>query len=94
MNCDKCQSDKIAYYKQRRKDGVIVVTARCENGHHPITGKPFYPISQFDISTLEMLPGSDATPQPELIPTNTNRKVQSEHPQTLLEWVEWKRNLK
>jgi len=93
MNCEKCHSDKITYYKQRRKDGVIVITARCENGHSPIKGKPFYPISQFDISTLAMLPGSDATPQLELIPERTT-KEQTERPQTLLEWVEWKRNLK
>ena len=89
MNCDKCNSSQITYYKQRRKDGVMVVTARCENGHHPITGKPFYPISQFDISALPLL-GSDTTPQLELIP----HKSESPRPQTLLEYVEWKRNLK
>jgi hypothetical protein len=65
MRCDKCGSTAITYYKQRRKDGVIVVTARCENDHHPITGKPFYPISQFDIASLPML-GEKAAPQIEM----------------------------
>lgn len=63
MTCDKCGSSAITYYRQRRKDGMIVVTARCDRGHHPITGKPFYPVSQFDISTLPMLPGQEEQPR-------------------------------
>jgi hypothetical protein len=88
MKCDKCGSEKITYYKQRRKDKVIVVTARCENNHHPVTGKPFYPISQFDISALDILPGSHEIRQTTLL-----SRQEPEHPQTLLEWVEWKRSL-
>lgn len=55
MKCDKCGSQKITYYKQQRKDKIWVVTARCDNDHHPISGKPFYPISKFDISKLPVL---------------------------------------
>jgi len=65
VSCDKCNSAEITYYRQLRKDGVWVVTARCENGHHPITGKPFYPISQFDLKSLPVL-GSQTEIQPQL----------------------------
>lgn len=90
MKCDKCGNQKITYYKQCRKDGVWVVTARCENGHHPITGKPFYPISQFDIASLPILPG---TIQPGQMQLFVEKKPQSitAHPTTLIEIVEQRR---
>lgn len=57
MKCDTCKNTEITYYRQMRKDGKIVVTARCKNGHHPTKGKPFYPLWQFkDITKLPMLP--------------------------------------
>lgn len=31
--CQVCGNGKITHYRQIRKDGVSVVTARCENGH-------------------------------------------------------------
>ena len=43
--CDTCGNKKITYYKQKRADGVWVVTARCGNWHHPIKGKPFYSVA-------------------------------------------------
>lgn len=33
--CQVCGNGKITHYRQIRKDGVSVVTARCENGHIP-----------------------------------------------------------
>ncbi len=63
--CDKCGSGKITYYKQTIKGGRVVVTARCENGHHPITGKPFYPQCNFKMGELPNLPKAD---EPETIP--------------------------
>ncbi len=67
ITCNVCQSTTVTHYKQQRRDGVWVVTARCENGHIPEKGKPFYPISQFDIHALPVL-GSDEPQgvQPEL----------------------------
>lgn len=81
--CDKCGSENITYYKQQRVDGIWVVTARCENNHHPITGKPFYPISQFNIANLPTL-GEKSTQQMELFDAKDNP--------TLLEYFEQKRN--
>lgn len=54
--CHICNSYEIKHYRQRRRDGVWVVTARCENGHIPIKGKPFYPVYQFDVDSLPILP--------------------------------------
>lgn len=59
--CQVCGSGKVTHYKQRRKDGVWVVTARCENGHIPIKGKPFYPLYLFDIKSLPVLPIQEST---------------------------------
>lgn len=61
MKCDKCGSDKITYYRQTIKGGRVAVTARCEKGHHPITGKPFYPQYLFKIDELPALPKADET---------------------------------
>jgi len=57
MICDKCGNSTISYYRQIRKDGVTVVTARCENDHIPETGHPFYSIAQFDVMSLPLLGG-------------------------------------
>ena len=54
--CEDCGSEKITFYKQVRKDGVVVVTARCENWHHPKHGKPFYPVYNFHLDKLPLLP--------------------------------------
>ncbi|MCR4307300.1 MAG: hypothetical protein NUV80_01965 [Candidatus Berkelbacteria bacterium] len=54
--CEECGDTNITYYKQKRKDGVIVVTARCGNWHHPKRGKPFYPVYNFHLDRLQMLP--------------------------------------
>jgi hypothetical protein len=51
-----CGSKKITHYRQIRKDGVPVVTARCENGHIPERTRPFYPVAQFDVWKLPPLP--------------------------------------
>lgn len=68
MKCDKCGSKNITYYKQQRKDKMWIVTARCENDHHPVTGKPFYSIAKFDLSKLPILgsetPQEISTPKP------------------------------
>ena len=88
MNCETCQNDKITYYRQQRRDGVWVVTARCANGHHPIKGKPFYPISQFDIEHLPIL----GTPKEEEQPPLFTEIRQDDLPSSLFEYVEQKRN--
>lgn len=54
--CHVCGSTKITHYRQIRVDGVAVVTARCANWHIPIKGKPFYPVAQFDLKKLPLLP--------------------------------------
>lgn len=59
MKCEKCGSEKITYYKQIIKSGRVYVAARCENGHSPIKGKPFYPVWQFDVSKLPKLPSDE-----------------------------------
>lgn len=73
MNCHRCGDPNIIYYRQVRRDGISVVTARCSNGHIPELGRPFYPISQFDVMSLPilgeqddapMLPGFSAMTQP------------------------------
>jgi hypothetical protein len=61
--CGTCQSTKITYYRQKIKGGRIVVTARCENWHHPIKGKPFYPMYNFQVEKLPLLP--DEKPEEE-----------------------------
>lgn len=90
ITCHICQSQNITHYRQKRKDGVWVVTARCENGHIPEKGKPFYSIAKFDIVSLPVLPGQEDNLQPvqqlELNPRH------AELPETLLEYVERKRN--
>lgn len=53
--CQVCGNGKITHYRQIRKDGVSVVTARCENGHIPIKGQPFYPVAQFNLDELPLL---------------------------------------
>lgn len=51
--CHVCGSGKITYYRQKIKGGRVYVTARCENGHSPVKGKPFFEQWRF---TLEKLP--------------------------------------
>lgn len=89
MKCDKCHSQKITYYKQQRKDGLWIVTARCENDHHPITGKPFYPISKFDLSKLPVL-GQKRDALPPFVNLRTKQKQidLTEHAQTIMEFFE------
>lgn len=88
MNCDRCGNGEITFYKQLRSDGVWVVTARCANGHHPKTGKPFYPISQFNISALPVLGSKPAAQnQPELF------RVETKTPSDVLELVKFKQEL-
>mgnify|MGYP001413778795 CR=1 FL=1 len=61
--CDTCGNKKITYYKQKRADGVWVVTARCGNWHHPIKGKPFYSVVNFKLETLPVLPATQPYPE-------------------------------
>lgn len=56
ITCHKCGSRKITYYRQLRADGVPVVTARCENDHSPVKGKPFFSTRLFDVRKLPLLP--------------------------------------
>lgn len=56
ITCHVCKNSEITFYRQMRADGVIVVTARCKNGHSPVKGKPFYPTWQFNLDKLPMLP--------------------------------------
>ena len=55
MKCYICGSEKITHYRQIRIDGVKVVTARCENGHIPEKGKPFYSVRDFEVDKLPSL---------------------------------------
>lgn len=91
--CHICQNATITHYRQKRVDGVTVITARCENGHIPEKGRPFYPLALFDITALPVLPGQ----RDELMIVKSlpmfETQPQPERPQTLLEYVEWKRNL-
>lgn len=73
ITCYKCGSRKVTHYKQIRSDGEIVITARCENGHSPVKGKPFFPKWQFDLSKLSLLPSQAqmelpiANPRPRVV---------------------------
>ncbi len=60
--CHICKSTKIVHYRQIRRDGVTVVTARCENCHIPVKGKPFYPIYLFKLNELPLLVGEEEKP--------------------------------
>lgn len=66
ITCHVCGSKKVKHYRQMRSDGKSVVTARCENGHIPEKGKPFYPKWQFNIDALPPLSSSANNEQPEL----------------------------
>lgn len=55
ITCHICGNTSITFYKQIRKDGVAVVTARCANGHIPEKGKPFYSVHLFDLKKLPPL---------------------------------------
>jgi hypothetical protein len=55
ITCYKCGSRKITYYRQIRADGEAVVTARCENDHSPVKGKPFFPKALFNVRALPLL---------------------------------------
>lgn len=77
MKCDKCGTDKITYYRQTIKGGRKVVTARCENGHHPTTGKPFYPQYLFRVEELPALPKAD---EPDIIPMFESLPVITQKP--------------
>jgi hypothetical protein len=74
MKCDKCRSKKITHYRQTIKGGRVVVTARCENGHHPVTGKPFYPQYLFKLDKLPPLEQADIMPMFESLPVITQTK--------------------
>lgn len=91
MICEKCASGNIKHYKQLRRDGVWVVCARCENGHNPVKSRPFYPVSEFDLASLPILGAAPTGVQPELIPYPVEEPYR---PATLLDYVEWKRNLR
>lgn len=82
MNCHICNSDQITHYKQKRRDGVWVVTARCANDHIPEKGKPFYSISLFDIASLPVLGEDNPSPQLDLFPKpeKKSRPVVTEQP--------------
>jgi hypothetical protein len=56
ITCEKCGSTTIKFYRQIRSDGITVVTARCENGHSPNKYKPFYPVYNFHLDELPLLP--------------------------------------
>jgi hypothetical protein len=56
ITCYKCGSRKITYYRQIIANGKTVITARCENDHSPVKGKPFFPKWQFNIRALPLLP--------------------------------------
>lgn len=55
ITCHICGNKTVTFYKQTRKDGVEVVTARCANGHIPEKGKPFYSVYLFDLKKLPPL---------------------------------------
>jgi len=54
--CEVCQNTTITFYRQVIKGGRVVVTARCANGHHPKKGTAFYPLYNFHIEKLPLLP--------------------------------------
>ena len=66
MRCNHCFSEQITYFRQYRRDGKAVVTARCINGHSPVKGRPFFPVAHFaDIKALPLLPGQKEPTAPE-----------------------------
>ena len=90
--CHVCRSSTITHYRQKRRDGVWVVTARCSNGHIPEKGKPFYSLAKFDITTLPTLPGLEDEPiiaKP--LPLFDNMPANKQQPTDLIEFVEYKR---
>jgi len=91
MKCYQCSSTKITYYKQRRKDGKYIVTARCENNHIPVKGKPFYPLYKFDVNKLPLL---GSVENKENIDTPVIEIKRLSLPGNLIEYVEFKKNLK
>lgn len=94
IQCHICENTEITFYKQKRSDGIWVITARCENKHIPEKAHPFYSIAQFDISKLPVLEVSQEQikqKQPELFDLP---ETEAEPPlQTFLEFVEAKRNI-
>lgn len=66
ITCHVCGSTNIRFLKQKRTDGVWVVTARCDNNHIPEKGKPFYPVANFDLGKLSPLVNESKIEQPEL----------------------------
>ena len=92
MKCHICGSTSITHYKQKRRDGVWVVTARCENDHIPEKGKPFYSIALFDIASLPVL---GETRQQQQMEFAIEREVmQHKEPQDYIEWLEAKNKRK
>lgn len=55
ITCHVCGSKEITFYKQKRRDGVWVVTARCNRSHIPEKGKPFYSVKDFNLNVLPPL---------------------------------------
>lgn len=66
IKCHICKSTEITHYKQKRRDGVWVVTARCKNNHIPEKGKAFYPIKDFNLEDLKPLVKTPETEQEDL----------------------------
>jgi hypothetical protein len=87
MICEKCGSSAISYYRQVISNGKTVVTARCERGHSPIKGRPFFPVAGFDLAKLPRLPEQDEK-QPTLFDTPKKEIVYQE-----VDLVEWKRSI-
>lgn len=61
--CEDCGSEDITFYKQKRVDGVWVVTARCDKGHKPNKYKPFYPVYNFHLDELPELETAPKAPR-------------------------------
>jgi len=55
ITCHECGNKEITFYKQKRRDGVLVVTARCKNWHIPEKGRPFYSKEGHNMDTLPPL---------------------------------------
>lgn len=55
IKCHICGSSKITFYRQKIKGGRVYVTARCENEHSPVKGKPFFEQWRFDVENLPFL---------------------------------------
>jgi hypothetical protein len=90
ITCHICKSQKVTHYRQKRRDGVWVVTARCENDHIPEKGKPFYSIAQFNIGSLPVLgERQDEDKQPELFTEDPEPNTTS-----FLQWFEQKEQRK